>query len=418
MKEHQRSFTRWLTAAALAAATIGLPAVIAAQDQRLSEDDSVNHITPAVARLANGDTVFAWTLTLGNSDVGTILARRFDATGAPIDAVPFTIPVEDAPHETVQLGADDQGGFVAVWHRFDNFDNEVEGLRGRIYGADGLPAGDSFVIQTFPNASQVHPSLAVRGDGFFVVVWETTVADGDSSGVAGRLFDADGNGIGPEFIVNAITEGRQDRPQVAMDAAGNFAAVWGTEGLFFRLFEADGTPRTGDIEIVPSVQVARRAHGLAMGDDGTFMVAYSVGALAGRIFDADGNDLTGELILSESPTFLKKRPSIAVDADNNFQVIWQDDGSDGSGDGIFTRAFDVDGNPLGPEIGLTRITASNQRFGAVDIGADGIPVFAWQGAFGARPDVFTRCDSLGSCIIFGDGFESGDVATWSSSFPP
>ena len=45
-------------------------------------------------------------------------------------------------------------------------------------------------------------------------------------GIAARRFDASGNPIGSEFVVNTYTTGDQRCGDLAVEADGNFVVVW------------------------------------------------------------------------------------------------------------------------------------------------------------------------------------------------
>jgi hypothetical protein len=77
-------------------------------------------------------------------------------------------------------------------------------------------------------APQYHTQVAADGTGNFVVVWNSLGQDGASAGVFARRFDAAGCPSAAKLQVNAVTTGAQNRPSVAVDAAGEFVIVWDT----------------------------------------------------------------------------------------------------------------------------------------------------------------------------------------------
>src|SRR5262245_5557658 len=82
--------------------------------------------------------------------------------------------------------------------------------------------GPEFQITAGATASLSAPAIASAAAGNFAVVWEAAGRDSSDYGVGGRRFDASGAPRGAEFQANAFTSGRQSRPTVASDAAGNF----------------------------------------------------------------------------------------------------------------------------------------------------------------------------------------------------
>jgi hypothetical protein len=73
----------------------------------------------------------------------------------------------------------------------------------------------------------------------------------------------------------------------------------------------------------------------------------------------------------------QKDPIVATGADGDFVVVWQSNGQDGSGYGIFARLFASSGAPVGGEFQVNAYTLNNQRYPAVAADADGDFVIAW-----------------------------------------
>ena len=99
-----------------------------------------------------------------------------------------------------------------------------------------------------------NPAVAMRPDGSFIVVWDSTLSyGGDTSGtsIQARRFRADGTPLdATEFQVNTFSTQFQRRPAVAATPAGDFVVVWdsvftpgdGDYGIEARRYAADGTP--------------------------------------------------------------------------------------------------------------------------------------------------------------------------------
>ncbi len=82
--------------------------------------------------------------------------------------------------------------------------------------AQAPPFGGEFEAKSDTTGSQQVPAVASRGDGSFVVVWQSDGQDGSRKGVFGQLFDRVGAKAGPEFQVNTYTTGNQVNPSVAV----------------------------------------------------------------------------------------------------------------------------------------------------------------------------------------------------------
>ncbi|WP_310463386.1 cadherin domain-containing protein [Sphaerotilus sp.] len=97
-------------------------------------------------------------------------------------------------------------------------------------------------------------AVAMDADGNFVAVWTSAGQDGQGKGVYVRRFAFDGTALTGEIQVNTTTANDQQNARIVGDSAGNFAVVWSSSNqdgtpssVYFRRFAADGTALTGEI---------------------------------------------------------------------------------------------------------------------------------------------------------------------------
>jgi Ca2+-binding RTX toxin-like protein len=146
-------------------------------------------------------------------------------------------------------------------------------------------------------------------------------------------------------------------PQLAMDEAGNFVAVWwsrsgdidfngdfvGEKPLIFRRFAANGTPLGAEVTVDTAPYVWNMGDpGIAMAGDGSFVVtwtvsSYGVTRVAAR-YAANDAPLGGAVIDDDD---WSGAAAVATAADGSFVVVWIDGG-------INARLFDAAGDPQGP----------------------------------------------------------------------
>jgi len=85
-----------------------------------------------------------------------------------------------------------------------------------------------------------------------------------------------------------------------------------------------------------------------------------------------------EIQINSHSTNAQGRPAVAADAAGNFVVVWDGEGQDGSGAGIFGQRFDAAGLPQGSEFQVNTATASDQEIPAVAVDGSGDFVVVWQ----------------------------------------
>ena len=262
---------------------------------RVNTSTTGSQFIPAVAAAPSGDFVVAW-MSPDGSDYG-IFAQRYSSAGAPrgpeFRVNTFTI----AYQATATLAADPTGGFVVVWAS-DGQDGSAYGVFGQRYAASGAPLGPEFRVNTFTTGNQTGPEVGADGAGSFVVVWQSTLQDGDGAGIFGQRYAASGAPIGGEFRVNSHTTSDQMRPVVALDSAGNFVVAWQSPG-----------------------------------QDG------SANGVFGQRYAAAGAPLGTEFRVNTFVTDEQNDPALAAAPAGPFVVVWSSSGQDGSNYGVFGQRF-------------------------------------------------------------------------------
>ena len=197
-------------------------------------------------------------------------------------------------------------------------------IRGTILDTSGatptfLP--DFLISNTPADIANVNPAVAAdTATGTSMVVWENiSGVQGDPVNIRGRRFDADGNPVGGDFLVNTTTAESQGQPAVAYGSGGESVVVWAGDGqnppedldVFFQVYDAMGNP----------IDVETRA-----------------------------NTVTDDIQDRPAVRFL---PEPDAQGRPQFVVMWRDvgnaDGSNPRGTGQSYRCFSI-GDPPGPEI--------------------------------------------------------------------
>ena len=95
------------------------------------------------------------------------------------------------------------------------------------FDAAGDAMGNDFVVNTYTTGNQFgfFGQVAHDARGNFVVTWFGD-SDGNDAGSFGQRFSASGARRGAEFRVNTYITSAQILPSIAGDAVGNFAVVW------------------------------------------------------------------------------------------------------------------------------------------------------------------------------------------------
>ena len=282
------------------------------------------------------------------------------------------------------------GGFVVVWAS-NLQDGAFYGIFGRRYEGSGAPRGAEFRVNASTTGSERQPAVAIGGGGDFVAVW-TSQQDGSGYSIQGRRFDAAGNPRGGEFLVNTYTTGFQTRPRVGLAADGRFVVSWVTEdggaadtGIAARRFDAAGNP-VGAEFLVNSNTLGNQAFGdIAVESNGNFVVVWEDCcnrdgdglAIFGQRFDAAGNRLGSDFLVNSYTSHLQFSPAVSVSPAGGFVVAWTGEREDGSFMGIIGRRFDASGGAVGNDFVVNAYTTNNQQEAEVAHDARGNFVVSW-----------------------------------------
>ncbi|MCB1914612.1 MAG: DUF4347 domain-containing protein, partial [Rhodocyclaceae bacterium] len=387
----------------------GTPATAEFQVSPGADGDNEGY-QPAVLALSDSEFVAVW----ANETAGStyeVVGQRFDLAGSTVGAQ-FTVGSLASGTglfgAQVELAKLDDGGFVAVWRTHDGTTTAVS---ARVMNADGsarsallLPGGDNvadvaalasggfvvtyddagalkatvydaggavvvseFQVNTTASAARYESTVTASDDGF-VVVWESDSGDGGGTAILAQRFDAGGNKIDGEVVVNQTTAGDQKKPEAAVTASGQVIAVWQSDnvdgdatGIVMRLVttgsasvpenSANGT-RVADVTGVFDADVGD-THTFDLTDDAGGR--FAIDANTGVITVADGSLLDYET--STSHTVTVRVTDSGVSSYSEVLTIAVEDVADTNSAPSF--GVTLDGNPTFVEGGAAVVLDAN-----------------------------------------------------------
>jgi hypothetical protein len=256
---------------------------------------------------------------------------------------------------------------------------------------------------------QIRPRIACDGNINFIVVWQD-MRNGNWD-IYGQLYDCRGTKRGSNFRVNPATDyGDQCSPSVAVDGNGNFVIVWrddGRQSIYGQCFYSNGTKRGNSFQISESlVPSYENETAIAMRADGTFVVVWQNSnlRLCCQRYDNGGNKLGSNFLVDEDQPFLDQYyPDIAMDENGNFMVAW------GTYIDVYCKKFGYDGVSRGSTIRVTEPVEGYQSDPRIIIDGNGNYVIVWEDARNGRySDVYgQRISSTG--MLIGPNFKVNEI---------
>ena len=227
------------------------------------------------------------------------------------------------------------GGFVTTWTSRDQ-DGDSYGVYGQIFNADGSRVGQEFRINTYTTDGQRLPSVTGLDDGSFVVAWTSFDQDGDSGGVYGQRYNNSGTKIGSEFQINTYTSDSQVDVSLASLKDCGFVATWNS-----------------------------------IGQDGDSAGIY------GQVFNEEGLSVGEEFQVNTYIDNEQEAPAITGLDDGGFVITWESLEQDGDWRGVYGQVFNASGEKNGDEFQINSYTTNSQDYSTVASLGNGDFVVSW-----------------------------------------
>lgn len=306
-------------------------------------------------------------------------------------------------HPSVSIN--EQGHYIIAWY---GIGSHGQGIYAKKFSIRGEAVGDEFRIPTLGNEISINPSVVLRDDETFILVWQglrirseetsslsadevlqripTSVVSAASnsneyfeSGSVVRdgfrtyiqIYDSQNKGlpVGIPMQVDPAGIGEQLNPVVSNSSQGTIVVAWEKENfhgqkkekqIYARLYNSDSSPIVDSFRVDSSSEHSSTNPSVASQENGDFLVAWieeTTGIVYVKKYNRSGVPVTENIQVTtgNSKGYQQHREggrpvSIAATADNNFAITWiaQADttSSGGSSSVIYVRLYDSLMQPL------------------------------------------------------------------------
>ena len=254
-----------------------------------------------------------------------------------------------------------------------------------------LAAGSS--SGSFVSFDQVTPGnwllSAYGSDGTLLASTEISVVAGQQPVLFSLVLPLSTRG---EFQINTYTSNEQKNASVAMDADGDFVVTWNSsgqdgssQGIYAQRYNSAGEAQGSEFRVNTYTSDAQSNPSVAMDSGGDFVVIWqsdgqdgSGDGIFAQRYDAAGVAQGSEFRVNTYTNSNQADLSVAMDADGDFVVTWQSNGQDGSSQGIYGQRYNASGVAQGSEFKVNTYTTGSQNNPAVAMDDDGDFVVTWQ----------------------------------------
>jgi uncharacterized protein YxeA len=279
---------------------------------------------PHIASLTDGGWVVAWSSNSSNPDIGSeIRLQAYNPNGSKQGVEMQANSSVLGEQSTAQVAGLSTGGWIVTWQGQDedlgDGDSKFD-IYQQAYNASGQKVGGETLVNTFTTSDQFDSSVTALANGRWAVTWASYGHAGDTSGIYAQIYQANGSKLGGEIHVNTYTPGNQYNPDITTLKNGDFVVTWESQdqdgsgyGIYQQRYDADGTTDGGEKRVNKT---------LAQDQDTVDVTALSTGG---------------------------------------YVVTWQSEkGGDKSGYGIYGQAYNANGNKVGTEFLVNKHTNSEQ----------------------------------------------------------
>lgn len=265
----------------------------------------------SVTSLKDGGWIVTWE-SAHDGNQPDIYQKRYDSTGQAITGdIRVNLTTAGFQDQQSVTGLSD-GGWIVTWKSPNQ--NSGYDIYQQRFDKDGNPQLRDFhgnladrLVNSETDDNQQLPSVTGLADGGWVVVWQSENQDGSDAGICQQRYNAAGEPISYEILVNSTTVNRQCVPSVTDLSDGGWLVTW--------------TSNNQDGDLFGIYQQRYSSRGVAIGGE------------------VQVNTTSSDNQLHVSTSGLK---------DGGWVVTWTSDGQDGSGSGIYQQRFNKDGQKIGP----------------------------------------------------------------------
>ncbi|CAK0764483.1 hypothetical protein WCLP8_3690003 [uncultured Gammaproteobacteria bacterium] len=272
----------------------------------------------SVAGLAGGGFVVAWDdyrRTGGDTSGWAVRGQIFNGSGQKIGGEFLANTTTAGSQGNNRVTSLPNGGFVITWDDTSQSGGDTSdwAVRGQVFGANGQKVGSEFLANTTTTGKQSASSVAALGSSGFIVTW-TDASDGND--IRGQAFNSSGQKVGGEFSVSNGTNSAQYSSVTALKGGG-FVATWEdvsnilTDDVHGQIFNASGQ-KVGNEFLINTTTAGKQSYSsVSAMPDGGFTVTWAdwsgqanssstTAALRGQVFDASGQEVGDEFIVTNA----------------------------------------------------------------------------------------------------------------------
>jgi hypothetical protein len=304
---------------------------------------------------SDGGWVTSWQ-SRGTHGLG-VYYQEYDFAGEKSGSQSFAADISDVPWNGYSSTTLANGDLVEIWTS-DAYDGGWADVVQRRFDQDGNAIGTAEVVNSFTTIYQTASKVTALSDGGWIVSWQgETLLAGAEDDVYFQRYDASGNTVGTNILVNDKRVGNQYGADVAELTDGGWVVTWTSEqnrstagtDVYQQRFDANGD-KVGAQSLVNATTRHSQAGGhVFAADDGGWIVFWegddpvhdSVQHFYYQRYDSAGQKVGGEVIAGSDPRLDMSGPQIVKLSSGGWVETYFNDSV------LYYQTYDADMNAVG-----------------------------------------------------------------------
>jgi len=349
-----------------------------------------------------------------------IYSQRYTSAGSALGAnTKENDEANGASQYQSRVAVSSTGASAVTWYddRNGNYD-----IYAQLYTSNGSAVGANFKVNDDAGSSyQDEPSIAMDGNGDFVVAWED-VRNG-SFDIYAQRYSSNGSAVGANFKVNSDVGNWHYSPSIAMDGSGNFALTWydnrdGNYDIYAQRYASNGSTVGANFKVNDDLGNSHYSPTLAMDGAGDFVVGWQdyrngTSDVYAQRYSSNGSAVGANFRVNDDlGSSHQDQPGAAIDGSGNFVLSWYDE-RNGNGD-IYAQWYASNGSTLGSNFKVNDdVGSSYQDEPSVAMDANSNAVMTWRDYRNGIEQIFgQRYLYNGSAVGGNFGVASGSVISF------
>ncbi len=301
----------------------------------------------------------------------------------------------------------EDGGYITTWYSYDQ-DGSGHGVFAQRFDANGNTVGDEFQVNTTTNNHQYWPNVTSLEDGGFAIAW-VSIGQADYYDTIVQQYDANGNTVGGEIVVNTTLPGSQYPSDILGTTDGGYIVAWRSPGdgdsnaIYTQKFDATGSKVGTETQVNTTTDGNQIDAEMAATPEGGYIITWESpnidedgNAIVFQRFDSHGNKVGTETQANTTTAGDQLDPDIITLADGSFVIAWQTPSVDSDGTAIVAQHFAQNGDLIGKEFQINTTETGDQTGVEMTELQDGGFVVTWQS--GSDTIAAQRFDATGEKV--------------------